>query len=67
MLVFLNQDQESLDWGRKWLDDFNAEKAELILFDQSKNSGVINVKMVGSVLGKKSFKMLKLSFSSKLI
>ena len=53
--------------GKKWLVDFNAGKTQLILFDQSKNSGSFDVKMDGSVLeGKSSFKMLGLTFSSKL-
>ena len=39
----------------------------MILFDRSDNSDAINVKMDGSVLEEKSsFKMLRLSFSSKL-
>ena len=46
--------------------DFNAEKTQLISFDLSKNSA-IEVKMNGSVLEEKSsFKMLALTFSSKL-
>ena len=37
------------------------------MFDQSKNTGTIDVKMDGSVLEEKSsFKMLGLTFSSKL-
>ena len=57
----------TLDWGRKWLVDFNAEKTQLVLFDQSSNTGSIDVKMDGSVLDEKSsFKMLRLTFSSKL-
>ena len=56
-----------VDWGRKWLVDFNAGKTQLVLFDRSKNTGAIDVKMDGSVLEKKtSFKMLGLTFSSKL-
>ena len=51
--------QETLDWGRKGLVDFNAGKTQLALFDQSNNIGVTDVKMDGSVLEKKScFKML---------
>ena len=39
----------------------------LVSFDQSNNNGSIVVKMNGSVLEKKSsFKMLELTFSSKL-
>ena len=56
-----------MDWGSKWLVDFNAGKTELVLFDQSNNTGAIDVKMEGFVLEKKSsFKMLGLTFSSKL-
>ena len=56
-----------MDWGRKWLVDSNAGKTQLVLFDQSKNTGAIDVKMDGSVLEEKtSFKMLGLTFSSKL-
>ena len=48
-----------MDWGKKWLVDFNAGKTELVLFDRSNNSGFIDVKIDGSVLGEKSsFKML---------
>ena len=54
-------------WGRKWLVDFNAGKTQLISFGRSTNTGVIDVKMDGSVLeAKTSFKMLGLTFSSKL-
>ena len=56
-----------MDWCRKWLVDFNAGKTQLVLFDQSNNTGAIDVKMDGSVLEEKSsFKMLGLTFSSKL-
>ena len=56
-----------MDWGKKWLIDFNAGKTQLVLFDRSNNNGSIDVKMDGSVLeGKSSFKMLGLTFSSKL-
>ena len=59
--------RDTVDWGRKWLVDFNAGKTQLVLFDRSKNTGAINVKMDGSVLvDKTSFKMLGLTFSSKL-
>ena len=43
-----------LDWGRKWLVDFNAGKTQLILFNWSNNTGVIDMKMDGSVLEEKS-------------
>ena len=55
--------QDTLDWSRKWLVDFNAGKTQLVLFDQSNNIGGIDVKMDGSVLQEKSsFKMLGLTF-----
>ena len=56
-----------MDWGRKWLVDFNAGKTQLVLFDRSKNTGAIDVKMDGSILEEKTlFKVLGLTFSSKL-
>ena len=55
-----------MDWGKKWLVDFNG-KTELVSFDRSNNNGSIDVKMDGSVLEEKSsFKMLGLTFCSKL-
>ena len=42
-------------------------KTQLVSLDQSNNNGSINVKMDGSILKEKqSFKMLGLTFSSKL-
>ena len=59
--------QDTVGWRRKWLVDFNAGKTQLVLFDQSSNTGAIDVKMDRSALEEKaSFKMLGLSFSSKL-
>ena len=59
--------QHTVDWGRKWLVDFNAEKTQLVSFNRSNNAGAIDVKMDGSVLEEKSFfKMVGLTFSSKL-
>ena len=56
-----------MDWGKKWLVDFNAGKTQLVWFDQSNKNGSIDVKMGGSVLEEKSsFKMLGLTFFSKL-
>ena len=56
-----------MDWCNEWLVDFNAEKTQLVLFDQSINNGSIDVKMDWSVFEEKSyFKMLGLTFSSKL-
>ena len=59
--------QDIVDWGRKWLVDFSAGKTQLVSFDQSNNNGSLDVKMDGSVLEEKSsFKMLGLTFPSKL-
>ena len=59
--------QDTVDWERQWLGDFSAGKTQLVLFDRSDNTGAIDVKMDGSVLEEKSsFKMLGLTFSSKL-
>ena len=56
-----------MDWSKKWLVDFNAGKTQLVSFEQSNNNGFIDVKMDGSVLEEKSsFKMLGLTYSSKL-
>ena len=59
--------QDMVDWGKKWLVDFNVEKTQLVSIDRSNNNGSIAVKMGGSILEEKSsFKMLGLTFSSKL-
>ena len=59
--------RDTVNWGRKWLVDFNAGKTQLVSSDRSKNTGAIDVKMDGSALEEKtSFKMLGLTFSSKL-
>ena len=56
-----------MDWGKKWLVDLNDWKTQLVSFDWSNSNGSIDVKMDGSVLEEKpSFKMLGLTFSSKL-
>ena len=48
-----------VDWGKKWLVDFNAGKTQLVSFDRSNNNGSIDMKMDGSILEEKSsFKML---------
>ena len=46
--------QDTLDWGRKLLVDFNAGMIQLVLFDGANNSGAIDVKMDGSVPEKKN-------------
>ena len=64
----LESDQrDTVDWAKKWLVDFSAGKTQLVSFDRSNNNSSIDVKMDGSVLEEKSsFKMLGLTFSSKL-
>ena len=57
--------------GLQWLVEvarwFHAGKNQLVSFDQSNNNGFIDVKMDESFLEEKlSFKMLALTFSSKL-
>ena len=59
--------RDTVDWGRKWLVDFNAGKAQLVSIDRSNNTRAIELKMDGSVLEENSsFKILWLTFSSKL-
>ena len=56
-----------MDWGKKWPDDFNSGKTQLVSFDLSNINSSTDVKMDGSVREEKSyFKMLELIFSSKL-
>ena len=56
--------QDTLDWGRKWLFDFNAEKTQLVSFQQSNNTGAIDVKMDGFVYEENSSFEEKSSSSS---
>ena len=66
-LLNLNLIYKTLDWGKKWPGDFSAGKTQMASFNRSNNNGSIDVKMDGSVLEEKSsFKMLGLTFSSKL-
>ena len=59
--------RDAVDWGKKWLADFNDGKTQLVSFDQSNNTGSIDVEMHGSVLKEKSsFKMLGSTFFSIL-
>ena len=59
--------QDTVDWGKRWLVDFNAGKTHLVLFDKSNSTGAIGVKLDRSVFEEKlCFKMLGLTFSSKL-
>ena len=58
--------QDTVDWGRKWLD-FNAGKTQFLLFDRSNNTGAIDVKINGSAPEEKSsFKIVGLPFRCKL-
>ena len=58
---------DTIDWSMDWLVDFIAVKTQLLSFDQSNTAGAIDKKMDGSVLEENSsFKMLGLTFSSKL-
>ena len=67
LLLNLNLIYETLDWDKKWLVDLNGGKAQLISFDWSNNTNSIDAKMDESVLEEKSsFKMLGLTFFSKL-
>ena len=45
--------RDTVDWGKKWLVDFNAGKTQLVSFDWSNNNGSIDVKMDGSVFQEK--------------
>ena len=53
--------RDTADWGKKWLVDLNVGKTQLGLFDRSSNNGSIDVRKE-----KLYFKMLALTFSSKL-
>ena len=59
--------RDTVDWRKKLFVDFNAGKTQLVSFDRSNNNGSIDVKMDGSAFEEKSsFKMLGLTFPSKL-
>ena len=56
--------RDTMDWGRKWIVDFNAGKTQLVLFDWSNDTGAIHVKIDGPVVEEKSpFKILGLRLS----
>ena len=42
-----------MDWGRKWVVDFNDEKTQVVSFDRFNNTRAIDVKINGSVLEEK--------------
>ena len=59
--------QDTVEWCKKWHVDFNVGKTQLVSFDRSNNTGSADAKMDVSVLEEESsFKMLGLTFSSKL-
>ena len=59
--------RDTVDWDRKQLVDFNAGKTQLVPFDWSESFGAIDVKIDRIILEEKSsFKMLGMTFSSKL-
>ena len=41
---------DTLDWGKKWLFNFNTEKIQLVLLGWSHNTVAIDVKMDRSIL-----------------
>ena len=41
---------DTVDWGKKWLVDFNAGKTQLVSLTRLNNNGSLDVKMDGSVL-----------------
>ena len=58
---------DTLDWDRKWLVDCNTGITQVVLLDLSNNTVATDMKMDESVLEEKSsFKMLGLTFVSKL-
>ena len=58
--------QDTVDWGKKWLVDFNSVKTQVISFDGSNSIGAIDVEMDRFILEEISFKILGWTFSSKL-
>ena len=45
--------RDTVDWSKKQLVDLNAAKTQLVSFDQSNETGAVDVKMDGSALEKK--------------
>ena len=45
--------QDTMDWGKNWFVYFSAGKTQLVLFDQTNNTGAIDMKMDESVLQEK--------------
>ena len=57
---------DTVEWGRKWLVDFNAGKSQRVSFGWSDKTGAIDVKMGRSVLEEKSSFKMFFTFSCKL-
>ena len=43
--------RDAVNWGKKWLVDFNAGKAQLVSFDRSNNNGSTDAKIIFKLLG----------------
>ena len=52
-LLNLNLIRDTMDWGKRWLVEFNAGKTQLVSFDRSNNTGSMYEKMDGSSLKEK--------------
>ena len=52
-LLNLNLIRDTMDWGKRWLVEFNAGKTQLVSFDRSNNTGSMHEKMDGSILKEK--------------
>ena len=48
-----SDERDTVEWGKKWLVDFNAGKTQLVYFNRSNNNGSIGVKMDEPVLEEK--------------
>ena len=53
LLLNLNLKRDTMDWGKRWLVEFNAGKTQLVSFDRSNNTGSMYEKMDGSSLKEK--------------
>ena len=61
---FESELRDTVDWYKMCPVDLNTGKIQLVSFDQSSNTGFIDVKMDGSVFEENStFKLLGLTFS----
>ena len=53
LLLNLNLIRDTMDWGKRWLVEFNAGKTQLVSFDRSNDTGSMYEKMDGSSLKEK--------------